>query len=198
MDSRIYKTRQTLRNSLLDLLRERNLTDISVKEICAHAHTGRVTFYTHYDDKYDLFDDCLQELEQVINERFLQLQQANNPGSDMARFFENIMDAILDTKERLALPPVERDGKANVTLDAWLTYYHFIVKNLDQFEDEWRDSYTTTYDRTQLNSFFAMGFFGFLHGNPEKDPKEVRSEAHRLVRALVDSGIFTRSPQSPD
>lgn len=54
-DSR--KTRYTkavLQDSLLELLKQKPIAKITVKELCETADINRTTFYAHYNDPYDL------------------------------------------------------------------------------------------------------------------------------------------------
>jgi AcrR family transcriptional regulator len=51
-----------LRDSLLALMEEKSIQDISVKEICESAGLSRSTFYTYYKDQYDLLGQMEEEL----------------------------------------------------------------------------------------------------------------------------------------
>ena len=67
-DIRIQKTRRDLRKSILDLLKDKTLEKISVKEICDNAMVNRMTFYKYYEDKYILLDDALNDIkDDIIN-----------------------------------------------------------------------------------------------------------------------------------
>lgn len=57
-DRRIQRTRESLQNTLIEMLRERNYDSITVQEIVDCANVGRTTFYDHYIDKNDLFLHC--------------------------------------------------------------------------------------------------------------------------------------------
>jgi AcrR family transcriptional regulator len=61
-DLRVRRTRKLLQAALLCLLQERELESISVNEICESAMVHRTTFYKHYQDKYDLLQQSMQEL----------------------------------------------------------------------------------------------------------------------------------------
>ena len=54
-DRRSNRTRQSLRNALMELVLEKHYDDITVQDILDRADVGRSTFYTHYRDKEDLF-----------------------------------------------------------------------------------------------------------------------------------------------
>ncbi len=47
-------TKQAIALSLLKLLRERPITQISVKDVCLDCNLNRQTFYYHFQDIYDL------------------------------------------------------------------------------------------------------------------------------------------------
>ena len=59
-------TRQLLRMALLELMQEKSLSKISIREICDQADLNRTTFYLHYTDQADLLRDIEQDvLEQT-------------------------------------------------------------------------------------------------------------------------------------
>jgi|SRR3990172_7016671 len=65
-DRRVQRTRQALRNALMELIKEKGFDAISVEEITQRADLGRATFYLHYKDKEDLLID---EFSELANER---------------------------------------------------------------------------------------------------------------------------------
>ena len=54
-DRRILRTRDTLGDALVALMREKSFDDITVQQVLDRAGVGRSTFYAHYRDKDDLF-----------------------------------------------------------------------------------------------------------------------------------------------
>ncbi len=61
-DRRSQRTRQLLRQALIDLMQTKSYAAISVKDILDRANVARSTFYTHFPTKDDLLFDGLQEL----------------------------------------------------------------------------------------------------------------------------------------
>jgi AcrR family transcriptional regulator len=63
-------TRMVIRDSLIELMKQRPITDISIKEICALADVSRPTFYAHYRDQYDVLksieDETYAYFENVV------------------------------------------------------------------------------------------------------------------------------------
>lgn len=62
MDRRTRYTRQTIRDTLLELMREKGFQHVTVTELCKRAELNRGTFYLHYLDLNDVLDDILTEL----------------------------------------------------------------------------------------------------------------------------------------
>src|SRR5437868_5100011 len=66
MDRRTIKTKQTLQDALLSLLREQPFEDIEIQAITDRADTARVTFYRHYGKKEELLADVLETIYQEM------------------------------------------------------------------------------------------------------------------------------------
>ena len=61
-DHRSRVTKMLIRKAFMELLRQKPLASISVKELCELAGINRGTFYSHYQDVYDLLDQLEQEM----------------------------------------------------------------------------------------------------------------------------------------
>ena len=60
-DLRVQRTYLLLKNALLELLAKKSFDEIKVNDICNLAMIHRTTFYSHFQDKYDLLEYCKQE-----------------------------------------------------------------------------------------------------------------------------------------
>ena len=69
-DLRVIKTRRTIRNALISLLAEKELSDITISELSAHAEINRKTFYRHYrsisDVVTEMEDDLLTDFSNIL------------------------------------------------------------------------------------------------------------------------------------
>jgi AcrR family transcriptional regulator len=63
LDRRSQRTRNALRNALVELIVERGWDDITVQDVCDHANIGRSTFYSHYTGKDALLVGGLEDLQ---------------------------------------------------------------------------------------------------------------------------------------
>ena len=60
-----------LQDSLIELMREKPISKITIKELCQNADLNRTTFYAHYTDQYDLLrsieDETLTWAKDAVN-----------------------------------------------------------------------------------------------------------------------------------
>lgn len=73
-DRRILRTQKKLKTALLDLLKEKELHELSVTEVAKYADCNRVTFYSHFKDLNALLaaivDDHLNSLVSYFRKSF--------------------------------------------------------------------------------------------------------------------------------
>lgn len=69
MDLRIKKTKRAIRSAFYELIKEKPLEKITVREIAERAEINKTTFYSHYETVYDLVDQLEQEaVAEVISQ----------------------------------------------------------------------------------------------------------------------------------
>ncbi|WP_458354418.1 TetR/AcrR family transcriptional regulator [Peribacillus frigoritolerans] len=67
MDLRVIRTKNSIRNALVELIEEKGFEAITVKDITMKAKINRGTFYAHYQDKFDLMTKCQEEIMQEMS-----------------------------------------------------------------------------------------------------------------------------------
>ena len=81
-DRRVKYTKMVLKESLIELLEQKPISRITIKEICEKADINRGTFYAHYSDQYDLLHKIEQELLDDITKYLASYDfQGSKPGS---------------------------------------------------------------------------------------------------------------------
>lgn len=65
---RVRFTRSALREALIDLILEKPLVSITVKDICARADINRSTFYLHFKDVTDILRTTEDEIIEHMRE----------------------------------------------------------------------------------------------------------------------------------
>lgn len=61
-DRRVRYTKMVLKDSFIRLLEKKDISQITIKELCEDADVNRATFYAHYTDLYDLMKKIQDEL----------------------------------------------------------------------------------------------------------------------------------------
>lgn len=78
VDARVRYTKMMIKKTLIDLMKNKHISKISVKEICDTAQINRSTFYKHYNNVEDLVEKIEAEL---INELKKSVNQSKKKGT---------------------------------------------------------------------------------------------------------------------
>ncbi len=68
-------TKRILKDSLLELMQQKSISRITIREICDLSDMSRSTFYLHYQDQYKLLEDIEKE---VLEKTFENLRELNS------------------------------------------------------------------------------------------------------------------------
>lgn len=82
---RSLATEECLKSTLMALLKDKELADITVTELCNTADIERSTFYAHFEDVTTLGNACAADIEK-------QLSETPHATDDFAWIFEYIKD----------------------------------------------------------------------------------------------------------
>mgnify|MGYP002557421600 CR=1 FL=1 len=77
MDRRQQKTKIEIKKALLGLLKNKNLHELTVVDVCNKANIGRSTFYLHYADINQLMEEIEDEQLNYILQICLKYYQIN-------------------------------------------------------------------------------------------------------------------------
>lgn len=98
-DLRVVKTQSTLYSSLLNLMKEKTFEEIKVSDICSKALINRSTFYAHYNDKYELLAEFIQELKNSLTEELKKNKNISNTKDYYLKMIKLFLDHIEEKKE---------------------------------------------------------------------------------------------------
>ncbi len=100
-DLRILKTQERLQNSLLELLRSKELKAITVKEICDGAGISRNAFYQHYGYKEDLYEQMVARATERIREALLPVVSDVSllKQDTVLTYAKKVIDGVAEVKE---------------------------------------------------------------------------------------------------
>lgn len=91
-DLRITKTKKTLFNSLLELMKEKAFEEIKISDICTSALINRSTFYAHYEDKYELLVALLDNQKNIL----LSELEKNEEDVNTKEYFMEMLKIIIN------------------------------------------------------------------------------------------------------
>ena len=95
-DRRVKYTRRVLKDSLIEILQERPIERVTVKEICDRADINRSTFYVHYGSPQELLDSIAKELYDKIREK-------KRDFDDIKTYMAGICDIMYENRELMKL-----------------------------------------------------------------------------------------------
>ncbi|MDR1630452.1 MAG: TetR/AcrR family transcriptional regulator [Oscillospiraceae bacterium] len=90
-DRRIKRTRKSIFDALVELMLEKDIGNITVRELCERADVNKSTFYLHFMDIYDCRDSWSNELLEDIFSRISLITYddiLNNPEQCLNAFFD--------------------------------------------------------------------------------------------------------------
>ena len=145
LNSSSIKTRNLIKKTFAELINEKKQLDkITVTELVKRAKLTRSTFYTHYDNIYDVANDYkLQTIELLCSED-LKLYSKQ----DINDYFDNIIQCLKDNEETY---------KLLLAADESLLFLEKLKKIEDQkIYDALKDSFSDKYLELDI-SFLTNG-----------------------------------------
>ncbi len=191
-DKRILKTKRNLKNTLLELLNEKMFEQITVKEICERSSTSRITFYTHFADKYELLDSIFQEYLASARNEYAVLNKQNNPEKDPIQNYCNLLESILD----LCLSTIPFLNNTFPSDGSYIntSFYHYLYKYVEHRVEREAAYLNYKYSVSRISSFLTYGFWGFVKMCKEESVPldEAKNEARELLLSLLENNVLTR------
>ena len=126
-----------LRESLMELMKTKTISSISIKEICSAADISRSTFYAHYSDQYDLLRKTEEEIL-AVNENILKkYAHYKNNTRGALQMMEEILQFFADNNKSLYVL-LSENGDINFqkTLISSMYQKNFLKSLTDKFPDK--------------------------------------------------------------
>ena len=92
IDLRILKTKQSIYEALLLLLKENTFEDVKVSKICEKALVNRSTFYSHFSDKYELLSSFITDMQKNLTEEL----NKNTVNKTPKEYYMNLIELLLN------------------------------------------------------------------------------------------------------
>ena len=93
-DIRVIRTKKAIESAFIEILSEKSFSKITIEEICKKANVNRMSFYNHYEDKYDLLNVIINNVKETLIGKFLA-----EVGADFTE--EKVVSVLLETTEQI-------------------------------------------------------------------------------------------------
>ena len=116
-------TKSDLRNALSKLLLQQPFDSITIRQLTETAGINRGTFYLHYVDKYDMFEQMKMDMMQELDSLFVE-------GSPVKVNFLNVLTAIKENYDFISCTgrysPCERTHhfRLSSSIQVWSRNFH--------------------------------------------------------------------------
>ncbi|WP_072524661.1 TetR/AcrR family transcriptional regulator [Clostridium sp. Marseille-P3244] len=192
-DRRIMKTKRSLKSAMIAMLAAEDFEHISVTELCRAAEISRITFYSHYNDKYALLDDIFNDMLRTGTEDYYRRQREGNPANGLAAGYVNMLDSILE----LYYDRFDFFQYTNPEKNPYLAsrLYSIILETVEMHTTHVKQRLKLRYSPKKIAGFVCFGMLGFVNeSHEEKIPLEqIKKEARMLLTDLLKSGILTEN-----
>lgn len=91
-DLRIQRTQKAIIDTFYELLDEKSFNSITVIDICDRALINRGTFYTHFEDKYQLLDKCIYDIMMGFDAEVDKV----HGDSDLLVYYGDVLDVAMN------------------------------------------------------------------------------------------------------
>ncbi|MBP5271455.1 MAG: TetR/AcrR family transcriptional regulator [Clostridia bacterium] len=171
---RVKMTKLLLKTALIELLQEKEFSQITIKELCERADLNRTTFYLHYADQ----SAVLREIEQEAQEKAIAYMKNVSPDAGAVALVEAFLNYV---KENPVLFRTLLLKGENQTFKAAFIRYTLsqIRPNLPYYGDELHEKYVLT--------FLMNGSVHIITDWIESDFDLPSGEVAKLIYNLCDS-----------
>lgn len=181
IDRRVKYTKMVLKESFINLLEKKDISQISIKEICEDADINRATFYAHYSDQYDLLRKIENELLDNINAHLAGFGQESNDVNAVL-LAEKIFEYIKENA-RLCKLLLSESGDFGFQKQIMMLVYDMIITQLTD------NNRITKEDAEYVYSFTITGCVGivqkWLDDDMKKPPRFMGEMVVKLTLGLI-------------
>ncbi|HHW68591.1 TetR/AcrR family transcriptional regulator [Defluviitalea raffinosedens] len=181
-DRRVLKTKKQLRQGLTELLKEKSIKDISVRELSERVDINRGTFYLHYKNIFDMVEQIQSEM---LND-FHNVLDKHPSKSLNGKPLPILIDLFRVVAKNSDICKVLIVNNGDV---AFLNQLKDLVKNrcLNDFMEVFNTGKSQNFE--YFSSFIVSGCIGLLQSWLDKGLKESPEHMAMLAEQMILTGI---------
>lgn len=181
-DRRVRKTKKQLRLALTQLMRDKSIKEITVREIADLVDINRGTFYLHYKDIYDM----VEQIEDEMFEGFHQViysYNADDIKEGTLPFFTDIFKYLAEYSD-MCIALLGKNGDI-----AFVERLKSVVRNKCLYE--WMKVYKKVNEENYeyFYEFIVSGCVGLINEWLEQGMKKTPEEIARLAEQIIMNGV---------
>ena len=166
---RVRMTKMLLKNALIDIMKNKSIHMVSIKEICEEADVNRSTFYRHYDTQYDLYDEIIEDIASDIGAIY-------KNDYTTVDFLAKVLE-YMESKRETILVILSDNGKVSMGEAFVLFTGRFIDHN------------NTSELVTDVLEFIAAGLTSIIWSWLNKENRRPASDVARMLHNLMMHGV---------
>lgn len=149
-DLRIIKTKKSLYEGLLIMMKDKPFDEIKVSDICEKALINRSTFYDHFSDKYELLNSLINDLEKELELKLSVDRKIKNT----KEYYMNLINLLFDhINENINIYiPIIRNNNNNIAGDI---FKNILFDNVLNYIT--KNNYKGTVPTQIVTSFYVNG-----------------------------------------
>lgn len=187
-DRRIRKSKESLKQSLINLMKKKPVNTITVKELVLEADLNRSTFYNYYCD----IPDMLEKLELELYNEFMKILELHvkkekiekNIYNEAHKFIADMCDVIKENMD-FCKCIFSKNGDIN-----FLFKLEELVEN--RIKDQLREDFDGKIDNiAYVYSFAKSGYIGILKSWMKRGCVESSQEIANLTCNLIKGVLYS-------
>ena len=151
-DRRVRKTRDVLRKTLINLMKDKNINSITVKELCEKADINRGTFYLHYRDVFHMLEEIEKELFKEFQEMIFS-HEISPDKADTKPILEDIFTFIAQNSDFSVVVLCERGDMVFVKKIVSIIY--------EKGYNDWSNIFKTK-DKDLFDKYYSFILYGAM------------------------------------
>ncbi|WP_186580387.1 TetR/AcrR family transcriptional regulator [Aquibacillus kalidii] len=181
LDRRKKYTRMVLKDSLMKLLKEKQISSITVKEICELADINRSTFYSHYADQFELLDKMEDEI--IEDMRGYLSQYPFDKEEDSLQIIEKLIEYFA-SKQEMCQTLLNEKVDTTFQKKTMVFAHQVFMKNWNEVNNLDKD--VSEYLSTFIISGSIHVIKTWLNSDMDRSPKEMAE----IINNLINKGLL--------
>lgn len=155
MDRRVKKTKKILYDSLIMLMSQKDINKITVKELTDLSDINRKTFYLHYKDIFDMFEQIKDVLREEFKEVVAKHTIDDNCKEELSFLLNDVLKFI-DKNHQILFILLGPHGNADLN---FINELKLIMK--ERCFTIWKNIFPNT-SLKKYEYFYSFAFYGFI------------------------------------